>query len=255
MFFTDITHIKNSVIISFKYKLFKEMFKMPSAAAQKASTKSFQIFSTFAVVDPIQANPSKTEKSRPNPTQPNPWVNPTHDNSGVACTASTRCLDTHPRTCRQQGRLLCHKVLVGVSGRLLEGLQSVLTAAARLIFSPRRSDHISPLLYHLNWLRIPERIKFRLCSLKFRRLHGTAASYLVDSLRRTASAEGRRHLLSSVTTSLVVPSTRRSTLGDRAFQVASARTWNELPASVRNAPSLLTFCRELKALLFAAAST
>jgi len=51
---------------------------MSSAAAQKASTKSFQIFSTFAVVDPTQPNLQKTEKSRPNPNQPNPWVNPTH---------------------------------------------------------------------------------------------------------------------------------------------------------------------------------
>jgi len=54
MFFTVITHIKNSLIVSFKYKLFKELFKMSSAAAQKANTKSFQIFSTFAVVDPTQ---------------------------------------------------------------------------------------------------------------------------------------------------------------------------------------------------------
>jgi len=43
MFLNVITHIKNSVIMSFKYKLFKELFKMPSVAAQKASTKSFQI--------------------------------------------------------------------------------------------------------------------------------------------------------------------------------------------------------------------
>jgi len=40
--------------MSFKYRLFKEMFKMSLAAAQKASTKSFQIFSTFAVADPTQ---------------------------------------------------------------------------------------------------------------------------------------------------------------------------------------------------------
>jgi len=73
MFFTVITHIKNSVIISFKYKLFKELFKMFSAAAQKASTKSFQIFSTFAVVDPTQ--PTKNRKIS---TQTNPWVNRTH---------------------------------------------------------------------------------------------------------------------------------------------------------------------------------
>jgi len=83
MFFTVITHIKNSVIMSFKYKLFTELFKMSSATVQKASTKSFQIFSTFAVVDPTQPNLPKTEKSRSNPTQtnpsqPNPWVNPTH---------------------------------------------------------------------------------------------------------------------------------------------------------------------------------
>jgi len=39
------------------------MLKMSSAAAQKASTKSFQIFITFAVVDPTQPNLPKTEKS------------------------------------------------------------------------------------------------------------------------------------------------------------------------------------------------
>jgi len=44
--------------------------------------------------------------------------------------------------------------------------------------------------------------------------------------------------------------TRRSTLGDRAFPVASARVWNSLPSSVRNAPSLTTFRRELKTVLF-----
>jgi len=43
MFFTVITHIKNSVIMSFKYKLFKELFKMSSAAAQKASTKPHDV--------------------------------------------------------------------------------------------------------------------------------------------------------------------------------------------------------------------
>jgi len=73
MFLNVITHIKNSVILSFKYKLFKEMFKMSSAAAQKANTKSFQIFSTFAVVDPTHQKLTNLD-----PIQPNPWVNPTH---------------------------------------------------------------------------------------------------------------------------------------------------------------------------------
>jgi len=40
------------------------------------------------------------------------------------------------------------------------------------------------------------------------------------------------------------------TLGDRAFPVAAARTWNSLPPAVRDAPSLLTFRSRLKTWLF-----
>jgi len=43
---------------------------------------------------------------------------------------------------------------------------------------------------------------------------------------------------------LLVPSTRRATLGDRAFPVAAARAWNSLPAQTRIASSLTTFRRQ-----------
>jgi len=52
-------------------------------------------------------------------------------------------------------------MLVGVSGHLLDRLQSVLNAAARLVFSERRSERITPLLRDLHWLRVPERIRIR----------------------------------------------------------------------------------------------
>ena len=70
------------------------------------------------------------------------------------------------------------------------------------------------------------------------------------SLHRTSDVDTRRRLRSADSAMLVVPSTRRSTLGDRAFPVASARAWNSLPSSVRNAPSLTTFHHELKTVLF-----
>ena len=60
----------------------------------------------------------------------------------------------------------------------------------------------------------------------------------------------RRRLRSADTAVLVVPSTRCSMLDDRAFPMASARAWNSLPSSVRNAPSLTTFRRELKTVFF-----
>ena len=76
----------------------------------------------------------------------------------------------------------CNSVLTGMSRHLHDWLQSVLNAAAHLVFSARRNDHIIPLLRDLQWLRVPERIKFRLCVLVYRCLHGMATSYLADDL-------------------------------------------------------------------------
>jgi len=64
----------------------------------------------------------------------------------------------------------CNSVLAGVSGILISRLQSVLNAAACLIFAVRKSDRITPLLRDLHWLRVPERIKFRLCVLAYHSL-------------------------------------------------------------------------------------
>jgi len=113
-------------------------------------------------------------------------------------------------------------------GRLLDRLQSIFNAAGRLVFSARRSERITPLFRDLHWLRVPERIQFCLCVLAFRCLNGSAPPYLAESVRRTAYVEGRRHLRSSTTMTLVVPSVQRLSLGDRAFPVAASRAWNWL---------------------------
>ena len=41
-------------------------------------------------------------------------------------------------------------------------LQSVLNAGARLIFQLRRSDHITDAVVSLHWLRVPERIQYKI---------------------------------------------------------------------------------------------
>ena len=60
----------------------------------------------------------------------------------------------------------------------------------------------------------------------------------------------RRRLHSTDTMTLQVPSTRRSTIGDRAFPVAAARAWNSLLPATKAANSLLQFRRETKTHLF-----
>jgi len=68
----------------------------------------------------------------------------------------------------------------------------------------------------LHWLRVPQRIQYKLCVLVHGCLNGTAPGYLSDLTVSVASA-ARRQLRSASTSDLVVPSTRRASIGDRAF--------------------------------------
>ena len=105
------------------------------------------------------------------------------------------------------------------------------------------------LRHSVHWLKVPERIQFRLCVLVYRCLQDTAPSYLAETLQLVSDVRTRRHLRSAASLTLTVPTTRRTTLGDRTFPVAAARAWNALPLSVKQANTLLTFRRRLKSVV------
>ena len=133
---------------------------------------------------------------------------------------------------------------------LLPRLQSVMNAAARLIFFLLRFQHITPLLRQLHWLKAPERIAFKQSVLVYKCLHGSAPAYLTDELCPVADVEARQRLRSSSSSSLILSRTRLLTVGDRAFTVAAARVWNSLPDLVTPTPSVAVFQSWLKTNLF-----
>jgi len=69
-------------------------------------------------------------------------------------------------------------VLVGIPVYLVRRLQSVLNAAARLIYHLRLYDHISDALATLHRLRVPERVQHKIAVLTFKVLHDSAPRYL-----------------------------------------------------------------------------
>ena len=144
----------------------------------------------------------------------------------------------------------CNSVLAGAAESLLRRLQSIMNSAARLIFQAGKYEHVAPLLHELHWLKMPERINFRLCVLTYRCLNGTASQYLSEAIHPVTNRVGRYRLRSSDTTTLIIPATRRSTLGDRSFPAAAVTAWNSLPARLRDVTSLSLFRRELKTFLF-----
>jgi len=106
-----------------------------------------------------------------------------------------------------------------VWSHLLSRLQSVMNAAARLIFSSSKFQHITPLLRQLHWLNASERITLKQSVLVYKCLHGSAPVYLTDELCQVENGEARQRLRSSSSSSLIVSRTRLLTVGDRAFPV------------------------------------
>jgi len=120
---------------------------------------------------------------------------------------------------------------------LTRRLEWVLNAAARLIYRLTTRDHTTDALISLHWLRVPERIQYELAVLAYKVLHGDAPRYL-GPLTRVDDLPGRRTLRSTNADRLVVPPVKLSTVGSRAFAVASPHIWNTLPtdAEPKNVP-------------------
>jgi len=112
------------------------------------------------------------------------------------------------------------------------------------------SEHITAALISLHWLRVPERILFKLAVLTYRSIHGTSPGYLQSCFTRVADMTSRRRLRSSTSDRLDVPAVRLSTVGRRAFPVSGANIWNDLPTHVTSAQSLEVFRQRLKTFLF-----
>jgi hypothetical protein len=131
------------------------------------------------------------------------------------------------------GRLdYCNSLLAGISDRLLQRLQSVQNAAAKLVMGLRKFDHVSGTLRQLHWLPVRHRITYKVALLVFKCLHGLAPVYLADDCQLTSTISNRRHLRSSSTGVLSAPRTRTS-IGARSFAVIGPVTWNNLPLELR----------------------
>jgi len=94
----------------------------------------------------------------------------------------------------------CNVALAGLPSCHLDRLQSVINAAARLT-----ADHITALLADLHWLRIPQRIQYKLCV--------PVRSGVGTELAAERHLPGRECGITVSSGDLIVPATRRTTMG------------------------------------------
>jgi len=139
--------------------------------------------------------------------------------------------------------------LYGVTDSLVQRLQAVQNAAARLVSGTRRSEHITPVLRQLHWLPVRQRIEFKTAVLVYKALNGSSPQYLADDCQLITTT-GRQRLRSSNVVTCDVPPTRK-TLGNRSFTAAGPHLLNNLPLHLRDFELLLSeFRRLLKTHLF-----
>ena len=138
-------------------------------------------------------------------------------------------------------------LLHGLPVIVLDKLQKVLNAAAKLVLGGRKYDSATPLLKKLHWLSIKERIEFKILLLTFKSLNGKGPEYLRNLLKKKTP---QKTLISASDNLLHEPRTSLITYGDRAFQSSAPKLWNALPNNIKNSKNLDNFKQLLKTHLF-----
>ena len=100
----------------------------------------------------------------------------------------------------------CNSVslLSGCPQYLVDKLQKVQNAAARFVCKAKKSDHTHPILETLHWLPVTHRIQYKISTICFNSIPGTAPQYLSNLLqpytpaRQLRSASDTRTLFTLV---------------------------------------------------------
>jgi len=145
----------------------------------------------------------------------------------------------------------CNALLSGCDKALIDQLQIVQNSAARLISRSRRRDHITPILRDLHWLKIAERIDYKLCCLCYSFFVGACPSYFSSLLTKyTCPKSGNRSASDDRKLRSSKRDIRTVTFGERTFSFCAPLIWNSLPFELRHKPSAIAFKTALKTYLF-----
>ena len=146
----------------------------------------------------------------------------------------------------------CNSILYVVPEYQVAKLQTVQNSAARLVKRVKKYEHVTPLFIELHWLRINQRILFKILLMVFKALNYQAPVYIRNLIHRyNPGVEGLR---SSDPDLLLLrredTPTTTQTYGMRAFNIHAPILWNSLPRDIRQAPDISAFKSRLQTHLF-----
>jgi hypothetical protein len=124
----------------------------------------------------------------------------------------------------------CNSLLLNLPVSSLKRLQFVLNSAARAVTNTSKFSHITPILKSLHWLKIEQRIHFKILSLTYKALDTNRPTYL----RSLLTVQDIRNTRSASIVSLVHPTNpSRLKITNRSFFHMAPVLWNRLPTNLR----------------------
>ena len=136
----------------------------------------------------------------------------------------------------------CNSLYYGINSLLLNQLQSIQNRACRVILGLKAKEPTSIHMRNLHWLKIKERIEFKILLLAYKSLTGKSPSYLTNLINYNCISGSRTPSLS--------PHSVRTSAGARAFQHCAPMLWNKLPTNIKCCNDISQFKTHLKTLLF-----
>ena len=136
----------------------------------------------------------------------------------------------------------CNILYYGLKSETISKLQSVQNSAARLACKVNRFDGVrsNELFQKLHWLRVRERITFKMLVTVHKCVNGNAPVDLMEMINFSHSNRTKKlEIKKSI-----------GGMGDRAFSVAGPRLWNALPMTLRIETDVEEFKKLLKTYLF-----
>ena len=124
----------------------------------------------------------------------------------------------------------CNSLYYNLPAYQIDRLQSIQNCLARTVCRTSKFSHITPTLQSLHWLKVKQRIEYKIVSLTYNALQFHQPSYLSNLLIQQPNIYNTR---SSALITLKRPAASRAAVAKRSFCHSAPALWNLLPPVFR----------------------
>ena len=136
----------------------------------------------------------------------------------------------------------CNSLLIGTTEYNLDKLQRIQNMSCQVINNLKKYNNITNHLQDLHWLRICERIIYKILVMVFKCKHKLAPTYLQDLI----TFEHNKPLRSTTNNDIPVIKCNTTLVHKSSFKSVGPRLWNKLSKKIKAINTLSDFKTNLK---------